>query len=776
MRPKLITSLILALFFGIALWLRVYPPYGQVFTTNWIKFTGNDAYYQMHLVDNLVRNFPHLATFSPYLIYPGGQGVGNIHFFNWLLASIIWVISLGSPTQNTIDVIGVYFPAVLGALTVIPVYFIAKELFSRWAGVLSAGLIAILPGEFLGRSMLGFTDQHVAETLFSTITMLFMILAIKTAKQRELSFRQLKRRDWAIIAKPIIYSLLAGLFLAAYFFTWLGALLLFFLLSIYFVIQSIIDHLKGRATDYLCLVGIISLFVTLIIYLGGHLGRFFYIDILYLGSMLIALLTPLVLSVISWLMKERGLKPVYYPLSLMGLGVVGIAIFYFINPSLLTRMFTAFSIFFPTGVALTTTEMQPILFPSGNFSLVLIWGNFTTSFFFSLISLGVLIYLVFKQGDADKTLLVVWSLVMLAATLGQRRFAYYLAVNVALLTGYLSWQALRRAGLKETNTKATKVTKEIAGKRAKRKRSSPQVMSSPVAIALMVVIIFFVVFFWNIEPAIATTREARFAPSDAWCSSLSWLKENTPDPFGNPDAYYYQHETSYKYPESAYGVLAWWDYGYWITRIARRPPNANPSQDPFAITRVANFFLSQEEESAKKIAQELGTAYVIMDYETAISKFWAVATWAGRKQTEYTDIYYVPQEKQLVPVKLFYPEYYRSLSTRFYNFDGKAVTPQGTLVISYQEETSPEGTPYKVITGTRQFASYEEAEAYLLSQASNNYKIVSAHPFISPVPLEALTDYRLIYSSPNSLDVPEVGSVPEVKIFEFVERVPLSKK
>jgi hypothetical protein len=39
---------------------------------------------------------------------------------------------------------------------------------------------------------------------------------------------------------------------------------------------------------------------------------------------------------------------------------------------------------------------------------------------------------------------------MLAATLGQNRFAYYFAVNVAVLTAYLSWKALEFAGLKET--------------------------------------------------------------------------------------------------------------------------------------------------------------------------------------------------------------------------------------------------------------------------------------------------------------------------------------
>ena len=170
----------LTLLIGIALYLRVYLPYDHVFSGGWIKFTSVDAYYHMRLVDNLLNHFPQHITFDPYTFYPHGHTVGWPPFFDWLLAGIIWLVSLGSPSQHTIDVVGVYFPAVLGTLSLIPVYFIGKVLFNRWVGVLSAGLVTLLPSEFLSRSILGFTDHHVAETLFTTITILFLILAVKT--------------------------------------------------------------------------------------------------------------------------------------------------------------------------------------------------------------------------------------------------------------------------------------------------------------------------------------------------------------------------------------------------------------------------------------------------------------------------------------------------------------------------------------------------------------------------------------------------------------------
>src|SRR4030042_768053 len=152
-KSKLIAGIIVAIFFGVALYIRVALPYDKVFVGDWIKFTGVDAYYFMRIVDNLVHNFPHLITFDPYSIYPGGSGISNLQFWPYLISGVAWLFGFGSPSQHTVDVVGVYFPAVLGALTTIPVYFIGKTLFNRWAGVIAAGLVGIYPGELVGRAV-----------------------------------------------------------------------------------------------------------------------------------------------------------------------------------------------------------------------------------------------------------------------------------------------------------------------------------------------------------------------------------------------------------------------------------------------------------------------------------------------------------------------------------------------------------------------------------------------------------------------------------------------
>lgn len=437
-RPSafIITGILLAVFFGLALFLRVGFINDQVFVGGQVRFTETDAYYHMRLVDNMSHHLPWRITFDPYSHYPYGTRVPWPPFFDWMIAGIAWVLGLGSPSQHTLEVVGAWLAPLLGAATVIPVYFVGKVLFNRWVGVLSGGLIAVLPGEFLAYSVLGCCDHHIAEALFATLTMLFLILSLKSARQRQLTFSAIKRPIWISAGRPLLYSLLSGLFFGIYLLTWVGGLLLIFILFAYFVIQSIIGHLRGETNDYLLIVAMPMLLVggaiSLHFLAGLWTGRWFAL------SLPVVILTPVVLVMLSRFLARRRLSRIYYPLMVVALGLAGLAVLWVISPSLFKSLSWAFSYVLPHRAALDIWEMQPLLFPFGEFSLSGAWSRFTTAFFLSLVSLGILIYSLVRQGNAEKTLLLVWSLLILFAVFGQVRFSYYLAVNAALLTGYLS--------------------------------------------------------------------------------------------------------------------------------------------------------------------------------------------------------------------------------------------------------------------------------------------------------------------------------------------------
>ncbi|MFC1902054.1 oligosaccharyl transferase, archaeosortase A system-associated [Chloroflexota bacterium] len=827
--PRLIIVILVAICFGVALLLRAVLPYDQIFRGEWIKLSSVDGYYYMRLVDNLVHNFPNLTNFDPFFIYPGGTDIGTPNLFYWCLSGVIWIIGLGSPTQHTIDAVSVFFPPVLAALTVIPVYFIGRTLFNRWAGVIAAALFAVFPGESIGRSILGFGDTPVAEMFLTTTTLAFLMLAVKTAGQRQLTYRHLIRREWGEIGRPLIYSLLAGLFLGIYLATWMGGLLFVFIISLYLIIQYSINHLRGKSSDHLGMVSFILFLAANIVFLPFSPARDLSV------AMLAALLIPVVLSGVSLVIANRGLKPGYYPLVLVGIGLVFIIFLRIIDPGTLNVLIIKFrTVFFPGGAsAATTMEMQPFLSPQGSFHTGVAWGNFTTSFFvapwwiipgvcfaalcgllyrfykessydtpvliflsvcvvvmilaavmyqssmatldvppvpgLALISFVILIYLFIKRrrGEENLLLFLLWTLIILVTALVQRRFAYYFVINAALLSAYLSWQIIWLSGIRKLAARPEAAPEGAKAPKNQPKRRGLTIHHVSVSLAIIVLLLF--VFFPNYVKAREAASHAYYAPSDAWQESLLWMKDNTPDPFGDPDAYYKLYEKGYRYPESAYGVAAWWDYGYWITRIAHRLPVANPSQPPEPIAKIAEIFLSEDEAATYAVMEKLAASYIIADYAISTTKFWAMATWAERSQEEFIDTYYLPYEGELMPVYLFQPEYYRTLLVRMYNFDGQATITENPTVISYDEKADRSGNRYKQIYDINEFSSHQEALDYVEKQGSPNHDIVGISPFTSPIPLEAVEKYRLIHISTSVVRHSETEMVPEVKIFEYLK-------
>ena len=767
---KLLIGVLIASFFAAALYLRVALPYKVVFGGNWVKFTGVDAYYHVRIVENLVHHFPHLNAFDPYMLYPGGMDMAtstHYPFFDYLVAGVAWIIGLGSPSQHTIDVVCAYFPAILGALVVVPVYFIGKTLVNRWAGVVAAGLIAISPGDFLGRSILGFTDHHIAEALFAATTVMFLVLSIKNAKREPLTLAHFRHPGRAAIAKPMLYAGLAGVFLGIYLITWMGALLFAFIFTVFLVVQFVIDHLKGTSTDYLCLTGTTTFLVALVVrMIVPHYNK----DV---AALVIAFLAPLALYALSRLMSSRGLRPIYYPLAVVGLVLVALGLFRAINYPLLKSMWGNLDIFaWQSGS--TIMEMQPLLLSGGDLTFSIIWQSYEFSLLFAIAALGLLVYWAIRRGEAESVLVVVWTLTVLAAALAQRRFAYYLSVNVAVLAGYASWQILRFAGLREEplqpDAKASIVKKKTkpASKRKPEKRPF-RVNPRHLYATLTAIAIFSLFFFPTIGTARNTAKAARFAPSDAWCESLTWLRENTPEPFDDPDFYYTQYATPFEYSNypNAYGVTSWWDYGYWIVRIGHRIPTLNPSGQPGIIPKVANFMLAQDEASAVQLSEELGSKYVILDNLMALAyldmeagmwygKFAPMVSYTDHQDSEFFDVFYQQDETTggWSPVLFYLPGYYRSLCVRLYWFGGEAVEPSSYRVISYEERLS-EGMTYNLIRSDETFSTYEEALIEAQKTGEYTYRIVSGSPDSSAVPLEELQHYQLVHDA------------GEVRIFEY---------
>jgi dolichyl-diphosphooligosaccharide--protein glycosyltransferase len=285
-----------------------------------------------------------------------------------------------------------------------------------------------------------------------------------------------------------------------------------------------------------------------------------------------------------------------------------------------------------------------------------------------------------------------------------------------------------------------------------------------VSVIVVGIVLFAIVFLPNIPGARGLAGSGNFVMDEGWHNSLLWLRDNSPEPFADPDFYYelYPPRDEFEYPETAYGVMSWWDYGHFIMQIAHRIPNANPGQA--GAVKAGEFFTALNESSANEVADSQGTKYVMIDFMMTTAKFYAMAQWAGKSEDDFYGLYFIPFQEGGQWGMLYYPAYYESTVARLYNFDGKNVTPTQSIVISYEEKAAPTGEKYKEVTSGRPFPTYEEAQAYVANQTSGNWRIAGVDPFSSIVSLEALSSYERVYPAGGNVTI----NATTVKIFRYL--------
>ena len=596
--------ILLGLIFSISLFIRGYLPFDTIFGGGYIRFGGNDPWYNLRLVENTLHNFPHRIYFDAFTHLPHGTEVPFAPLFDYLIATVIWIIGLGNPYavlgEEGIKTIFVWFPPILGALCVFPTYLIGKSLWNRNAGLIAAIVIAVLPGQFLSRSLLGFVDHHVMEVLLSTIAMLMFMFAIKVAKEHNLQLKTPKERDWETLKKPLILSILTGIVFGAFYLSWRGAPMFMLILLIFGLVCFIFEHLRGESTDYLSIAIVPAFMVSLILISPFLLMQSAGFAKFQAISLVMGVLVFLFLSVLSIFFKHKKMGVVGYPVTVLGVGMVSLIALNILMPSLYHLLITSnLSVFFPHGGALTIQEVSSMGIPQ-------IWGWFSTTFFVMFVGFVFVANNIWEHKRPEEILFLIWCLVMLFACFGQNRFAYYYAINVALLCGLASWKIIELASYE-------KQAKKIKGKSKKNKPKQTKTTLNKSHAAVACSLIFLIVILPPANISLNVAKHPGSIPGD-WYDALVWMRDNTPD---SGVDYYGIYETpptgeDYNYPESAYSVMSWWDYGHWITTIAHRIPFANPFQAGAPL--AAEYLIATDEAEANKILDVLNSKYVITDF------------------------------------------------------------------------------------------------------------------------------------------------------------------
>ena len=668
----------------VALLIRIRPAESVFLPDGFVRFS-NDALCHMRMVEVLLHNYPHGVFYDPLTLYPYGMHVHFGPLFDHMIALTALVLGFGSPSTSLIHLVGAYFPAVMGALTVFPVYFLGKYLKDRKTGIMAAMLIAICPGQFLNRSMIIFTDHHVAETFFSTLFVLFFMLAVLKASNVGLTLEMVMQNDKRV-HKPILYAIFAGLMYAAYQLSWPGAPIFGMIIVLFAVVQYSIDHMSKRSTGYIGIVGTIAFLVAMLCvfpFIRSEMGisPFFY-SWFHVLTALAAVFAFLYMSFVQREFSKRQIKTIYYPLGLIGVAILAFLAFSVLNPSSYHTIVSLLGGIFKVhiGGMSTVGEASSIFYRGGVFTFSAVWYNFATTFFISIIALVMLTYSVWKDRRPEETLIVVWSIILILAMYGQNRFAYYYAINAALLSAYFAAKVLDLVGWKKLEAVWHDTVTSIA--------EVPRFLFKNIkVIQVMTVFMLLLLIAYPSYSAAMEQSQYTSGTNGYWLETLFWMKENTPDP-GIDFLKVYEAPKNgelFDYPDTVYGVMSWWDYGHEIEAIARRLPNANPFQAGIGGRRgsidevnqpgAAPFFTAPSEEEATKVLKaihpdptKMAARYIISDVEMATDKFYAMTAW-----TLDTDGYYVMVQtdsgNQHVPGK----RYYDSMEARLHIFDGNGM-------------------------------------------------------------------------------------------------------
>jgi dolichyl-diphosphooligosaccharide--protein glycosyltransferase len=565
---------------------------------------GVDSWYHWRTITWTSKNYPHTMPYEVWTGFPTGNYVGQFGtLYDQLIVTAAMIVGLGDPSTETLYTVSLLAIPVMAALVAVPVFYAGRRLGGTLGGLVAVLVLALAKGQFLARSTVGQLDHHIGEVLFMAIAVVAMMVAVTVGEREKPIYELVDSRDWDALRTPAIYSALAGLALSLYIWVWPAGVLLIGIFGVYFAVQLCFDYIRGISPDHIAFVGAVSLGVTMILttLLIEQPGS--------TGTTSFGLLQPLTAFLVAvgcvfmaWLAREwnnRDIERHYYPAAIAGIIVVAVLIMWLALPGLYnTIMGNLTSRLLPlnpsTGT-LTIVEAQP---PEDFFNRVV--QEFGTAFYTMLAGLAFLVIrpLFGRKFRAEHTLVVVWTFFLISMAATQVRFMYYLVLAVAILNAAFISEIVQLFNLDlESGFESLR-----------------SVEPYQVIVVVLVILLLFAPLLPPLAQATAWQQGKATGPnSDAmlWQESTHWLRDNTPTPGayggannGDKLEYYGTYtpgDGDYEYPEGAYGVMSWWDYGHLITTQGERIPHSNPFQQN---ARSSSAYLTaQSEERAELILE-----------------------------------------------------------------------------------------------------------------------------------------------------------------------------
>ena len=748
------------------LWVRV-RNWENFIVGGRVLFSGNDAWYHYRMVQYAVAHFPSTMPFDPWTGFPEGTAVGQFGtLYDQLIALGALIVGLGSPTEHRIAMTHLFAPAVFGMATIIPVYFIGKRLGGRAGGLVAALLLALTPGQFLVRSLVGFTDHHVAEALFMAAAVASFLVALDVVVREKPVLELLTGGDYEALYPSVKYAAIAGLFLGLYMWVWPPGVFLVGILGIYFGVALPLQYVRGESPDHLAAAGVVVGLVTA----GMTLIPISTFELTATNFSLVQPMLALLLAVectalagLARLWDDRDLDPRGLPLAVGALVIAGALVLAVGLPDLFAYFQRQFLRIFglgATATSLTVGEAQP---PEN--AAAFLYSSYGLALFTGLAGVLYMLYRVFQRRDLAPTYLFVsmWFVFLTLATLTQQRFDYYLVLAVGAANAVLVPALVSILDLD--------VTESIGDLKAY------QVLS-----VLAAILVLAGPLVYGANAVQISDRQSQPGEVANWDTALEWTSANTPvegaygtgSGGGNLDYYgTFERTENYDYENGEYGVMAWWDYGHWITVLGHRIPVANPFQQNARL--AANYLLADNASNADEFMvspEGEQTRYVMIDYQMGLAgtrKFSAPAAWETEYNVSARDLSMpvYAANSQTGAVQLAYgvktQRSMESIRTRLYQFHGSAVGPEmpnsalgrQVVVANWDNAQLQNGQTIPAIPSESDplvvRRNLSAAQEYVRQNGSAQIGGVLGEPQET---IPALQHYRMVYASPERAETP----------------------
>lgn len=732
----------LGLIVGIALALRVWAPWGDVFGSTRVNFLETDAWYHLRLVESQVRNFPHHLAVDPYAS-PDAQYVAVAPLLDTIVATAV-VVTRGTRAGTAyIERVAALAPPIMGALAVIAVWMLGTGAFGRREGLIAAFLTAILPGHFLDRTLVGFVDHHALE-----VWLMFSVLAAIVASLVGIRDSRSGSGDFdSRFPIPGSRELAAGVFLGLYLLSWTSGALFVAMIGAWLISLTLFAEPVGvvAAATTSAILSAVALAIVLL-FQDPHLYRY----MMQMASLIGLLAIAIAIALLAPRISTGRLRA-----SIVGTGLLLAIAAPLVAPGLTRQVLLDFMRLSPDPTRMSVLEARPLFLYSGNWQWSQPWEFFRSGFYLGAIAVIALAAGVWRTRRIDRWLIVIVTASMFAATVGQNRFGYYLVPACAVVIGWLAVRVLDWGGVPHADNRTPSIRSVL-----------------PMQREIAVILVAGLAVAPNLVPAAITTRRAGGMP-DYWAETMEWLRTQTPVPFLSDD-YYFERYDAEKLQTPSYTVMNWWDQGYWIVQAAHRVPVANPTQAKAG--DVARFYVATDEATGLDLMQAYKARYVIVDWELPFrdlgegalgGRFESLATWAGRPTSDFYRVCYAKVDGAWQHVWLFRDAYYQTLAYRLMVLGGASASPvNNTWVVRTDERTDGHGRRFCEVSERQVYRSADEARA-VAQQKGDHYEAIGLTPWQPAFPSPAISGLRLVRDFRRG--GPASTEAPVARVFERVQ-------